>query len=171
MLFTDYFTLLTSQTTGILCYLTFKILISMLPSPDTPNLITGVSDKPLGVRIYEDPIHDDGIRIFDCTQYFERNVHATLNSNGRRIYAPFPGASEWQNVFGYNFFPSDVERVYRDGKLIWIPRECRKKGDKKYVDLLERGIIKIELLDYPDLVRFIQKNREKLLRLGFNFDK
>jgi hypothetical protein len=143
-------------------------------SPDlssgSPLLIHGESTKPLGVRIRQDFYGDDGIRIFDATRYFSYNVHATLDSNLRHIMAPFPGASDWQNVFGHKFDSSDVERVSLDDRLIWIPQECRPRKER-YVDILEKGIVKLELLDYPEIVEFLDQNREALSRLGLEFDK
>jgi hypothetical protein len=143
----------------------------MLKAPGFPKFITGVSENPLGLYIFEDPIIDGGISLFDARKYFERNIRATLDDYRVRVFSPFPGAAEIQCVFGHTFDPSDVERIYLDDKLIWIPRECRNPGDKNYIDLLEKGIIRIELLDYPQIVDFIQKNREKLFRLGLKFDK
>lgn len=148
--------------------------------PDSPLLIHGESTRPLGVRIHHDFLDkifriDEGIRIFDATVHFPLNVNATLDSNLRIHECPQAGGfgsawSAWYNLFGHEFESKDVNRVFVDGELIWIPRKDRPKKER-YDDILEKGIVRLELLDYPEIVEFIQQNREALSRLGLEFDK
>ena len=144
--------------------------------PDSPLLIHGESTKPLGVRIHHDFLNkifgvDEYVSIFDATDHLPYNVHATLDSNYQINYCPQPGYGTPQfNLFGHKFKSRGVKRVFVDGELIWIPRKERPKKEK-YIDILKKGIVRLELLDYPKIVEFIQQNREALSRLGLEFDK
>ena len=175
---------MTSPTTGIKYTLILKILFMLENSTapidesrtaapgesDSPNLIKGVSEKPLGLYIDEYPVTGDRlIKIFDLKFGLTGGVIATLDSNEKAVRG-FPHAPDKQKVHGHEFDPSDVERVTVDDKLIWRPVEMRE-DPKEIIYTLQQGIITIELLDYPELVRFIQENREAFARIGLRFDK
>ena len=180
---------MTSHSTGIKYTLILKILFlrerftCQIDEPQTaapagsgsPKLIKGVGEKPVGCNIREYWFGDDGIRIYDLTNTGLREfVTADLSysSEGIMIAPPVPGGlALFYEVFGHKFDPTDVERVLKDDEVIWVPREMREINSKKYQHVLEQGIITLELLVYPELVKFIKENREAFARLGLHFDK
>ena len=135
------------------------------------RIIKAVSTKPLGLRIREDFFgKNDPICVYELKTGVIRNVRAALDSKGTIIFGPPPFASSWEECFGHEFHHPDVERVYLDDQLVWIPREMRE-DTRRHVDICEQGIISLDLLDYPEIAQFIAKNREAFDRLGLQFDK